>query len=397
MANIEQIKKTSREISKEVVQIRRHLHQYPELSFKEKETAAFICRELKSIGIPFKEGIGGYGVVGLIQGKNPGKKIIALRADIDALPIQEANDVAYRSKHDGIMHACGHDVHTASLLGVARVLYTHRDAWEGTVKLIFQPAEEHLPGGASLMIKDGVLSNPAPMSILGQHVHPPLEAGKIALKPEYAMASADEIYVTVEGKGGHAAIPQDCVDPILITAQILTALQQMVSRFVNPLTPSVLSFGYIQSDGGSTNVIPNRVFLKGTFRTFDERWRNTAHKKMTEIARGIAASLGGTCDFRIEKGYPSLYNDPLLAERVKNHAIEYLGPQNVEEMPARMTAEDFAWYTKEIPGCFYRLGTGNKEKGITSPLHTNTFDIDEKALETGVGLMAWLAIRELAG
>lgn len=395
MASIEKIKTAAKQIHKEVIQFRRHLHQHPELSFEEKETAAYISQQLREMEIPHKTGVGGHGITGLIKGKNPDKKIIALRADIDALPIQEANQVSYKSKNDGVMHACGHDVHTASLLGAARILYETRDEWEGTIKLIFQPAEERLPGGASLMIKAGALGNPAPVSILGQHVHPPLAAGKIALRSGYSMASADEIYVTVEGKGGHAAIPQDCIDPILITAQILTALQQLVSRHANPVIPAVLSFGFIQSDGGATNVIPNRVFLKGTFRTMDEHFRAIAHTKMQNMARGIAESMGGKCTFRIEKGYPALFNDAKVTARTKAHAIEYLGQENVEEIPVRMTAEDFAWYTQEIPGCFYRLGTGNVEKGITSPIHTDTFDIDETALEVSVGLMSWLAIKEL--
>jgi amidohydrolase len=294
------------------------------------------------------------------------------------------------------MHACGHDVHTASLLGAADILQGLRKEFEGTIKLIFQPAEERFPGGASLMIKAGVLRNPEPTAILGQHVHPPLEVGKIGLRPGYYMASADEIYVTVEGRGGHGALPQDCIDPVMISAQILVALQQVVSRYSDPVVPSVLSFGYIASDGGATNVIPNKVFLKGTFRTMDEKWRAEAHLRMKTMAAAIAEGMGGKCDFRIDKGYPALFNEAKITARTKKRAIEYLGPENVVDLSIRMTAEDFAYYSHELPGCFYRLGTGNPARGITSPVHTDTFDIDEDALQIGAGLMAWLAVHELA-
>jgi amidohydrolase len=395
MKLIEKIKRQARKNHKQVVDIRRHLHQHPELSYKEKETAAYVARQLKKIGIPFKENVGGYGLVGMIEGRNSGKKVIALRADMDALPIQEANDVPYKSKNEGVMHACGHDVHTASLLGAADILYHLREEFEGSIKLIFQPAEELFPGGASLMIKAGVLGNPAPASILGQHVHPPLEVGKVGMRPGYYMASADEIYVTVEGRGGHGALPQDCIDPILMTSQILVALQQIVSRHANPVIPSVLTFGHIASDGGATNIIPNRVFLKGTFRTMDEKWRAEAHQKMKTLAEAMATGMGGRCEFRIDKGYPALFNEEKITARSRKQAIEFLGPENVVDLPIRMTAEDFAYYSHELPGCFYRLGTGNPSRGITSPVHTDTFDIDENALETGAGLMAWLAIKEL--
>jgi amidohydrolase len=335
------------------------------------------------------------GVVGLIRGKNPDKKVVALRGDIDALPILEANEVDYKSKNEGVMHACGHDVHTSSLLGTARILHELRHEFEGTVKLLFQPAEEKAPGGASIMIREGALENPKPLAIFGQHVHPPLEVGKIGMRPGKYMASTDELFLTVYGKGGHGAIPEDCIDPIAITAQIITALQQLVSRQADPTIPSVLTFGYIASDGGTNNVIPNSVSLKGTFRTMDEPWRADAHRRMVKMAEGIAESMGARAEFTILNGYPYLVNDDALTAVTRKYAEEYLGAENVVELPIRMTGEDFAYYSQEMPACFYRLGTGNPAKGITAPIHTNTFNVDEDCLELSIGLMAWLAVREL--
>lgn len=392
----EQIQQLAEEGFQEVIDIRRHLHQHPELSYQEVETGKFIANRLSQMGIPHEHGVAENGVVGLIEGKNPNSKTIALRADIDALPIEEANNIAYKSKNEGVMHACGHDVHTSSLLGTAKILFALKEHFEGTIKLIFQPAEEKLPGGASIMIKEGVLENPKPVSILGQHVHPPLEVGKVGFCPGKYMASADEIYVTITGKGGHGALPQDCIDPILIAGYLITALQQIVSRNANPSMPTVLTFGKINSVGGATNIIPNQVKLEGTFRTMNEEWRFDAHRRMKRIAEGIAESMGGSIDFNIVVGYPNLYNNEPLTNRSKQLAVEYLGADKVVDLPIRMTAEDFAYYSQEMPACFYRLGTGNQEKGITSPVHTNTFNIDEDALKLSIGLMAWLAIGELS-
>ncbi|MFK7931925.1 MAG: M20 family metallopeptidase [Saprospiraceae bacterium] len=389
------IKTLANEYAEEIIHVRRHLHQYPELSYQEVETGKFIARKLTDFGIEHEHGWAENGVVGLIKGKNPDSKIIALRADIDALPITEANDVPYKSKNEGIMHACGHDVHTSSLIGAAKILNELKDEFEGTIKLIFQPAEEKAPGGASILIKEGVLENPRPTSIIGQHVHPPLAAGKIGLKPGKYMASTDELFVTVHGKGGHGALPMDCVDPIVITAQIITALQTVVSRNANPSTPTVITFGKIESTGGTHNVIPNEVKLLGTFRTMDEKWRAAAHQRMQKVAEGIAASMGGECEFRVNPGYPYLVNDDDLTAKTKQFAQEYLGAENVVDLPIRMTGEDFAYYSQEMPGCFYRLGTGNVEKGITSSVHTTTFDVDEDCMELSIGLMAYLAVREL--
>jgi len=391
------IKELAKEYHEEIIAIRRHLHQHPELSFEEVKTGKFIAKKLKEYKIPHKHGIADNGVVGLIKGKNPSKKIIALRGDIDALPITEANDVPYKSKNEGVMHACGHDVHTSSLLGTAKILNTLKDQFEGTIKLIFQPGEEKLPGGASIMIKEGVLKNPAPSSIFGQHVHPPLEAGTIGIRPGKYMASTDEIYFTVTGKGGHGALPQNCIDPIVVVSNIIVSLQQIVSRGANPTIPTVLTFGKINSTGGATNVIPDEVKVQGTFRTMNEQWRKQAHKKMKKMAEGIAKSMDAKCTFDIVKGYPFLVNNEDLTLRAKKRAQEYLGKSKVIDLPIRMTAEDFSYYSQEIPACFYRLGTGNKKKGITSNIHTNTFDVDESALELSMGLMAWFALKELEG
>ena len=391
----EKIRRLAHEYHAATIAQRRHLHAHPELSFQEYHTSRYVAAELAALGIEHQHGVADTGLVALIKGKNPRKRIIALRADMDALPILEANDVPYKSQNEGVMHACGHDVHTSSLLGAARILHELRQEWEGTVKCIFQPGEERLPGGASLMIKAGVLEHPRPVSIFGQHVHPPLRAGMIGLKSGIYMASADEIYVTVKGRGGHGAMPQECVDPITMSAQILMSLQQIISRYCDPAIPSVLTFGKINSTGGATNIIPNEVKMEGTFRTMDEKWRAEAHKRRKKMAESIAKGMGGACDFHILRGYPVLYNHEQLTLRTKQWAIEYLGKDQVVDLPLRMTSEDFAYFSQAMPACFYRLGTGNPERGISSPIHTNTFDIDEKALETSIGLMAWLAVKEL--
>lgn len=389
----EQVKQLAKEYFSEIQSIRHHLHMNPELSYNEENTIGFIVDQLTEWDIEVQYPIAQNGCIAIIEGAQDGP-VRALRADIDALPIQETNDVPYKSRKSGVMHACGHDVHTSCALGAAKILQTLREDLDGTIKILFQPAEEKLPGGASLMIKDGALENPRPDYIIGQHVHPPLHVGKIGVKSGTYMASADEVYLTVKGRGGHAALPQDTIDPILLASSILLQLQQVVSRKGDPTIPSVLSFGKINSDGGATNVIPNQVFIEGTFRTMDEKWRAEAHEIITTAAKNIAKSMGGDCDVEIIIGYPSLYNDPETTTTFKKNAIDYLGEENVVDLPIRMTAEDFAYYSQEISSCFYRLGTGNPEKGITSPVHTSTFDIDEQALEIGMGLMAWSVLAD---
>jgi amidohydrolase len=395
MINPNDIKALATEFLPDVVAVRRHMHTHPELSFQEFETSAYIQSKLTEWGIPFKNNIVKTGIVATIEGKNPQSKTIALRADIDALPIVEENDVPYKSVNTGVMHACGHDAHTSSLMGAARILNTLKDDFDGTVRMLFQPGEERIPGGAKLMIEEGVLDNPRPHSILGQHVLPQLQAGKVGFKGGMFMASADEIYVTVHGKGGHGAMPHLAIDPVLIAAHIVVALQQVVSRRSNPLVPTVLTFGKVLANG-STNIIPNEVYMEGTFRTMNEEWRAKAHEIMKTTAESLAQSMGATCEFKILKGYPFLVNDEEVTNRARQGAIEFLGAENVVELESRMTAEDFAYYTQLMPACFYRLGTGNAARNITSGIHTPTFDIDESSLETGMGLMAYLAVKELA-
>lgn len=391
---INSIKKLAQNNSNFILSIRKHLHANPELSFQEFETSKYVKAALLNIGITNIEHMANTGLVALIEGKNPTKKTIALRADMDALPITELNQVDYKSKNEGVMHACGHDVHTSCLLGAAQILFNLKSEFEGTIKLIFQPGEEKLPGGASVMIAEGVLKNPDATSILGQHVMPLIPVGKVGFKSGLYMASTDELYVKVIGKGGHGAMPQLNIDPVVIAAQIIVSLQQLVSRMASPIIPTVLSFGKVIANG-ATNVIPNEVIMEGTFRTLNEKWRFEAHEKMVKMAIMIAESMGGKCEFEVRKGYPFLKNNEDLTNKAKSHAIEFLGNENVLELDTWMAAEDFAYYSQVIPACFYRLGTRNEEKGITSSVHTPTFDIDENALEIGSGLMAYLAICEL--
>ncbi|WP_199118146.1 M20 family metallopeptidase [Pedobacter sp. ASV28] len=389
----EKIQELSAHIFNEVVGFRQHIHANPELSFKEFETSKYIKDKLSSWGIPYTE-MANTGVVGLIQGSIPSDKVIALRADMDALPITEANNKPYKSKNLGVMHACGHDVHSSSLLGTAYILNQLKAEFAGTIKLVFQPAEELLPGGASIMIKEGVLENPKPQSIVGQHVMPLIETGKVGFRSGIYMASTDELYVTVTGKGGHGAQPHQNIDPVLITAHIIVALQQIVSRNADPRLPSVLSFGKVNAHG-ATNIIPNEVKLEGTFRTLNEEWRNEAHRLMKKMAEGIAESMGGSCHFDIHRGYPFLINEEKLTNEARACAEDYLGAENVIDLDIWMAAEDFAYYSQVTNACFYRLGTGNAAKGTTYSVHTPNFDIDEDALKTSTGLMAYIALKQL--
>lgn len=389
----EEIKQLAKQFHNKVIDTRRHLHKHPELSFKEFETSTFIKSRLDEIGISWQT-MANTGVVAIIKGDQSSEEVIALRADMDALPIKETNEVEYISANNGIMHACGHDVHTSSLLGVAEILQSVKNKFGGIVKLIFQPGEEKLPGGASLMIKEGILENPVPGAIFGQHVSPFIEVGKIGIHKGKFMASMDEIFVTVRGKGGHGAQPHQNIDPVIISAHILTALQQVISRMANPDIPSVLSFGKVIADG-AINVIPNEVYIEGTFRTVDESWRTEAHTRMKKMATGIAESMGGSCDFNIIRGYPYLINDEKLTDKTRIFAEEYLGKENVIDTPIWMASEDFASYSQMISSCFYLLGVANKQKGISSSLHTSTFNIDEEALVLSTGLMAYLAVKQL--
>jgi metal-dependent amidase/aminoacylase/carboxypeptidase family protein len=362
------IKELAANIFNDVVGSRRHLHANPELSFHEYQTSAFVASKLDELNIPYQK-MADTGLVALIKGDLESDRVVALRADMDALPIAEANDVEYKSQNEGVMHACGHDVHTSSLLGTAKILTELKAEFGGTVKLIFQPAEEKLPGGASLMIREGVLENPKPDAVIGQHVMPMIDTGKVGFRAGKYMASTDEIYVTVKGKGGHGAQPQQNIDPVLIASHLVVALQQVVSRMNDP--------------------------LEGTFRTMDEDWRKEAHERMKKLAEGLAESMGGSCDFNIVKGYPFLVNEETLTAQVRGFAEAYLGNENIVDLDIWMAAEDFAYYSQVADSCFYRLGTRNESRGITSSVHTPTFDIDEEALKTSTGLMAYIALKKL--
>lgn len=394
MGLLEKIKRLSEDYSEQVIESRRHLHANPELSYQEYNTAKFVAEQLRSFGVNVVEGIATTGLLAEIRGKNPEKKSIALRADMDALPISEANDVPYRSQVPGVMHACGHDVHTASLLGTARILNSVKDQFEGTVRLLFQPGEEKNPGGASYMIRDGALNNPQPSGIIGQHVFPLLPVGKVGFREGMYMASCDEIYLKVIGKGGHAAAPDLAIDPILMASHIIIALQQVISRNASPKQPTVLSFGNIIGKG-ATNIIPNEVNIAGTFRAMNEEWRASALQKIRKMAESIAEGMGGRCEVEISKGYPYLENNPDLTRRIRSAAEAYVGRENVVDIDITLGAEDFSYYSQVIPASFYRLGTSNPAKGITSYVHTPTFNVDEESLKIGPGLMAWMAIQEL--
>lgn len=389
----QKIKDLAKKYADEFIEIRHHLHAHPELSYQEFETGKYVQSKLQSFGIPF-EVKATTGILGIIKGKNPDSRVIALRADLDALPIQEENKLPYQSRHAGIMHACGHDVHTTILLGAAKILNELKNEWEGTVKLIFQPGEERNPGGASYMIKEGVLDNPKPQGIFGLHVHPGLDLGKLSFRKGRVMASADELYVTIRSKGGHAAAPHLTADTVLVASQLIVSLQQVISRNNNPVSPSVLSICSIQG-GHTTNVIPGEVKLMGTFRAMDEEWRYKAHELIRKQVKGIAEATGAEIDLHIDIGYPTVDNDPVLTETAWQLANSYMGKENVLETEMRMGAEDFGFYTQLIPGCFYRLGVRNEKEGIIHNVHTPQFNIDERAIEIGMGMMARLGASAL--
>jgi len=376
----------------EVVAVRRYIHANPELAFQENNTADFIAKKLEQYGIPYEKNIAKTGVVGFIEGKKK-DKVIALRADMDALPIIELNDVPYKSKNEGVMHACGHDAHTAMLLLAARILNEMRADLDGSIKLIFQPSEEAFPGGAKAMIEEGVLENPPVRHVIGQHVLPTMASGRVGFRKGMYMASTDELHLTVKGKGGHGATPDMNIDPVLIASHIVVAMQQVVSRIAPPTIPTVVSFGRFIADG-QTNVIPDKVNLKGTLRTFNEEWRTKAKEKITKIATDIATSMGGECEVRIESGYPFVVNDDTLTDNLALYSKEYLGQRKVDKLDLRMTAEDFAYYGHHVPSTFFRIGTKTRGKDVTN-LHTATFNIDEDSLYKGMGTLAFLAYRTL--
>jgi len=393
MKLLQQIQELAQSLHPKWVNYRRHLHQNPELSFQEFKTSEWIQSILKEEGIAFESGWVKTGITVIIEGKNPDSRKISLRGDMDALPILEQNEVAYKSANPGVMHACGHDVHTTCVLGAAIILHRLKSEWEGTVQIIFQPGEEVLPGGANEMIKAGIFNEHVPQAIYGQHVYPELPAGKVGFKSEWYMASTDEIYITVNGKGGHGAKPNQCIDPIVAAAQLILALQTIPSRRAEPATPTVLTIGKIEGKG-ATNIIPDQVTMAGTFRTFDEQWRYRAHQHIHDTAKGIALLTGTTINVDIRVGYPALYNHPEKTALSKSLAEDFLGKENVVELSLRTTAEDFAYFAQKFPSCFYRLGTTSADgKQFNAPVHNNKFDIDENALLTGVGLMAYIGAK----
>ena len=388
------IRQKAEEYFDEVVSIRRHIHQHPELSKQEKNTMDFISGKLSEYSIPFTDNVGGYGIVGIIEGRDQQGLCIALRADMDALPINEANEVGYKSVNPGVMHACGHDVHIACLLGAAKILNSLRNEFRGKVKLFFQPSEETYPGGAIRMIQNGVMQNPKPDFVLAQHVFPFLSAGQVGFRPGMFMASTDEFFITVKGKGGHGAMPQTAIDPILIASHIVIALQQIVSRNANPLVSTVVTVGKITGEG-RTNVIPETVRLEGTIRTFDEAWRSKVHETLQRIANGTAEAMGGSCDITIDRGYPFLFNNEELTTRLTSMATEYLGENNVKPMEQKMGAEDFAYFANEVPGCLFGLGIADPSVGTGPNLHTAGFHVDESSIQTGMAMLAWMAMKVL--
>lgn len=377
-----------------LVEWREHLHANPELSFQEEQTSAFVAAQLKAMNIPFEQGIAGTGIVALIKGRHPEKRCTALRADLDALPIVEENDVPYKSSVEGVMHACGHDVHTTCLLGAAKVLQSLKDEFEGTIKLIFQPGEEVLPGGASLMIEEGVLENPKVDQIVGLHVFPSMEVGKVGFRAGQYMAACDELYLSVKGKGGHAALPSEYNNPIMIMAELLPKLEAYLQSLSDGSSPYIFAFGKLQADG-ATNVIPQEATAEGTLRTMDESWRKSIHEKMQVFVSDFLASKNAEGELGITKGYPSLLNNVDFTEKSMKGAKAYLGEEQVELMDIRMTAEDFSFYSQQVPACFFRLGVRNEELGITYGVHHPKFDIDKNALKVGAGVMAKIALASL--
>lgn len=389
-----EIKNLANQYFTKTVEIYHHLHRHPELSGREEQTAAYVCMVLDEMKIKYKSRVGGHGVVAQIRGDMPKGRVIALRADMDALPIQEASGLPFTSEVPGVMHACGHDVHMASLLGTLMVLNRIRNRFGGTVKAIFQPSEEEYDGGAKMMIADNVLENPRVDAIIGQHVTSGMKVGSIGIKSGPFMASADEIHLTVHGKGGHAARPSETINPIYVGTDIISELRRQIEKKQMADVPTVLSFGKFTADG-STNIVPDTAVLAGTFRTFNEVWREEVHALIKKTVNRYAAKYRVTVDLDIRHGYPVLQNDKATTARVREDAIKLLGRANVLNLPERLTSEDFAYYLLHRPGVFYRLGISNTEKGITQSTHCPDFRIDEEVFRTAVSLMSWIALNEL--
>jgi amidohydrolase len=379
----------------EAIDFRRHLHQYPELSFQEHKTARWIGQQLTLLKIEHRMGVGGNSIIAKLESNPEQGLAIALRADFDALPIQEETHLPFESHHAGVMHACGHDFHTASLLTTAKVLNDSKSLWNGTIYLIFQHAEEVLPGGAIAVLNDHPFDGPQPIAIVGQHVAPELPVGSIGLKSGRYMASSDEIYIKIHGKGGHGALPQHINDTVLASAQMIVNLQQVSARLAPPTIPTVLSFGRFIANG-ATNVIPDLVQIEGTFRTFDENWRSKAHEHIIHIAGSTAESYGCTCQTEIRKGYPVLRNDEDLYQKARAVALDFVGGKQLVELDYRMTSEDFSYYSQAYPSLFYRIGVGHADESKNHPLHSSKFSLNEAGFENAIGMMVRLAIKLLS-
>lgn len=389
--NIAEIKAKVDTILPRLIEYRKHLHANPELSFKEEKTADYIIDRLKEFNISFTKGWAGYGIVATIKSDYPNEPVLILRADMDALPIQE-REHPRQSCNPGIMHACGHDVHMTCLLGAVEVISQYKQHLKQDIVCIFQPGEEKLPGGAKLMLEEGAIHPDRASAIFALHVFPELEVGNTGFHSGPYMASTDELYVEITGKGGHAAMPHKTINPIVIASRIINDIQTVISQKKNPFFPSVLNIGKINSVGGATNVIPDKVLLEGTFRSLEESWRDEVLNFLPGYIEKIAALEGGVAEVNFVKGYPVLVNDENVTSRAQSLTEDYLGNEQVHDLPSRMTAEDFAWYAQKIPACFFRLGTANTQTGITGQLHTSEFDVDENCLGIGSGVMAWIAL-----
>jgi amidohydrolase len=388
-----EIENSLSQLTAELQAWRRHLHMHPEPSFQEWKTMDFVCSVLEKYGISYEKGVAETGVVAVIRASwhDQDASCLGLRADLDALPIHELNEVPYKSQNEGWMHACGHDVHTTILLGTAVVLSRHKEILKRPIKLIFQPGEEQSPGGATLMLKAGVLENPNVSELVALHVYPELPVGEVGLRSGLYMASSDELHIDIEGVGGHGALPARFINPIDAGMAWMQACKTELNELCPASVPQVLTFGRFEALG-STNVVAGTAQIKGTFRTMDEVWRAQAHELLQAQAEKIGAKTGATIKLHIAKGYPFLKNDPALTARVAEILKNTLGPNKVQALDLRMTAEDFAFYSQEKPVCFFRLGVGNQEKGIVHAVHHPRFDIDEQALEIGVKCMVQIAL-----
>jgi len=393
---VDRIRENSAEIFSEVVSLRRDIHRHPELAYEEVRTTALIKDYLLNLGITPEPSLLETGVVAVIRGgsKAARNNLVALRADIDALPLHEENLHGFCSLESGKMHACGHDMHTAMLLGAANILSRIKDELAGDVLLVFQPAEEKAPGGAKPLLDAGLFRQFKPSAIIGQHCFPSVENGKVALCKGSFMAAADELYFTVTGQGGHASAPHKAADPVLAAAHIITAVQHLVSRVAPPYEPAVVSIASIHG-GNATNVIPRQVTMSGTMRTMNEEVRSLLQERLRQTVTHIATALGVEAELEIRQGYPVLYNNPHVTEKAEKICTEYLGRENVLTCESIMTAEDFAYYLQECPGTFWQIGTGMGNNDKSNTLHSPTFDPEERALETGSGLLAYAAFRIL--